>query len=551
MSETFVKPYNGNPLLKQVGQTIEFTLDNIREIERCKTDPIYFIENYCKIVTLDHGLVPFKLYEVQKNLVLTIVGNRRIVAMQPRQTGKSTVSAAVYLWYTLFNDNYTVAILANKGSAAREVLDRYQTMYENLPIWMQQGVSTWNKGDVELENGSKVFTAATSASGIRGKSVNLLGLDEAAIVPANVADQFFASVYPVISSGKTTKILITSTPLGYNHFWKIWTEAEKGKNGFVPFRVNYWEIPGRDEAWAEEQRKVLGDVKYAQEIECSFIGSTLSLIRGEVIAQMVTEDPSHMDEEGFLKVYRNPENTKNYVIVVDTSRGIGGDHSAVSVFDVTETPYIMVARYRNNTISPMLLPDIILKLAKDYNNAYVLVETNDIGRQVSDILYYDLEYENMFVTASENNKTYVTAGFTKGGEMGVRTTKSVKRIGCFAIKNIVEEKKLLVHDVDTIFEMSTFVEKGGSFQADEGYHDDLMMTLVLFGWLTTNTYFKDLTNVDIRRRLYEEKMMEIQDTLTPFGFIDNGTDIQEEFVSDNCVWSSSTTIPWKSEILGF
>lgn len=541
--------YNGNPNLKSIGETYEWTEEMIFEYDRCREDPIYFIENYCYIVTLDSGLVKFALYEVQKEMIRTIIENRKVIAMQPRQTGKTTVSAALFLWYSLFHENFLLAIMANKGSAAREVLSRYQIMYENLPLWMQQGIKTWNKGDVELENGSKIYTASTSASGIRGKTAWIY-VDEAAIVPNHIADQFFTSVYPVVSSSKTAKIILTSTPLGYNHFWKTWKDAESGKNGFVTFKINYWDIPGRDEAWAEDQRRTLGDLKFNQEVLCEFLGSSNTLISGDVIAKMVTKDPIFIDTQGTLKIYFEPQQQRNYVIVVDVSRGVGGDYSAVTVFDVTETPYVMVARYHSNTIAPMLLPDVILKLAKDYNDAYVLVETNDIGRQVSDILYHDLEYENLFVTISENNKTYVTAGFSKGGEMGVRTTKSVKRIGCFSIKNIVEERKLLIHDVDTIFEMSTFIEKGGSFQADEGYHDDLMMTLVLFGWLTTNTYFKDLTNVDIRQRLYNEKMMEIQDTLTPFGFI---PDQQEEelFLNDNCVWSTAKELPWKSQILGF
>jgi hypothetical protein len=545
-----LKAYNGNSLLKQVGEQIEFGLDDIKEIQRCSQDPIYFIENYCKIVTLDHGLVLFKMYEFQKQLVSLVVKERKVVAKLLRQGGKTSTSAAIFVWLTLFTPHYTVAILANKGAAAREVLDRYQTMYENLPRWMQQGVITWNKGDVELENGSKVFTAATSVSGIRGKSVSLLFVDEAALIPNNIADQFFASVYPVISSGTKTKILISSTPIGYNHFWKLWTDAEAGKNGFIPFTVNYWDVPGRDEAWAADQLKTLGDVKFKQEIGTEFLGSSNTLISGAALAQMVTKEPIHMDKEGSLKAYFSPIDGHNYVIVADTARGIGGDYSAVSVFDVSDTPYVMVARYHSNTIAPMLLPDVILKLAKDYNNAYVLIETNDIGRQVSDILYSDLEYENMFTTSAENGKSYITTGFSKGADFGVRTNKSVKRIGCFAIKNIVEERKILIHDVETIFEMSTFIEKAGSFTADEGYHDDIMMTLVLFGWLTTNTYFKDLTNVDIRKRLYDEQAQNIQDNMTPFGFISDGLEEEEVFNNDNSIWSGSTEIPWKSQILG-
>ena len=234
--------YHGNPNLKPVGYQHDFTKKQLEEFVKCAKDPIYFIENYCQIVTLDAGLQPFKLYECQKRKVDFIMNNRKTILMEGRQQGK-TVTAACILHYTIFQDNKMVAIMANKTAANREVLNRYQIMYENLPIWMQQGVKTWNKGDVDLENGSRVFTSATTTSGIRGKSVNWLYIDEAAIIPNNIADEFFASVYPTISAGETTKILLTSTPLGYNHFWKFWNEAEKGTNGFENMFIHYTEIP--------------------------------------------------------------------------------------------------------------------------------------------------------------------------------------------------------------------------------------------------------------------------------------------------------------------
>jgi hypothetical protein len=535
--------YHGNPNLKPIGLSIQFTPQQIQEIVKCQEDPIYFIENYCNIVTLDSGLKLFKLYECQKKKVQVILGNRKVVLMEGRQQGKTITAAACILWYTLFQESKTVAILANKGSAAREVLDRYQIMYEHLPMWMQQGVKTWNKGNVELENGSKVYTAATTSSGIRGKSVNWLYIDEAAIIPNNVAEQFFASVYPTISAGTTTKILLTSTPLGYNHFWKFWNEAEKGKNGFVSHFIPYWEIPGRDEAWAEEQRRMLGEIKFNQEVLCEFLGSSNTLINGRTLGNMSSLDPEYHSDLG-LDIYESPIKDHLYVITVDVSRGVGGDYSAFTIIDVTEMPYKLVGKFKNNTIAPMLFPDAIFKAAKDYNNAFILVETNDIGAQVADILQQDLEYENILGTTRINNQTYVSPGFAKSTTLGVRTTKSVKRQGCFAIKSLLEEQKLNVFDADTIHELSTFVEKNGSYSADEGYHDDLVMTLVLFGWLTTNQYFRELTDVNVREKIYKQQMAQIEDELTPFGFIDNG--LQEEiFVNNNVVWSTDKNVKWK------
>lgn len=538
--------YHGNPNLKSIGLQLQFTPEQVQEIVRCQQDPIYFIEQYCHIVSLDKGLIKFKLYDCQKKKVEVILNNRKVVLMEGRQQGKTITSAACILWYTLFQESKTVAILANKGSAAREVLDRYQIMYEHLPIWMQQGVRTWNKGNVELENGSKVFTAATTASGIRGKSVNWLYIDEAAIIPNNVAEEFFASVYPTISAGTTTKILLTSTPLGYNHFWKFWNEAEKGKNGFVSHFIPYWEIPGRDEIWAEEQLRTLGEVKFNQEVLCEFLGSSNTLINGRTLAQMSSMDPIFYNDMG-LMLYEEPQPGRTYVITVDVARGVGGDYSAFTLVDVTETPYKLVGKFKNNTIAPMLFPNVIHKTAKDYNNAMVLVETNDIGGQIADILYAELEYENILGTVKENNQTYISPGFSKSTTLGVRTTKSVKRTGCFAIKSLLEEKKLNIFDADTIHEFSTFIEKNGSYMADEGYHDDLVMTLILFGWLTTNQYFRELTDVNVRERIYKQQMMQIEDELTPFGFVDDGSE-EKTFVADNIVWSSDQNLPWKRDI---
>lgn len=512
--------YNANSNLKAAGVDVEFTPDDVKEYMKCAADPIYFIENYCYIVTLDHGLQLFKLYDCQKKKIDVIHNNRRVILMEGRQQGKTTTSAAYILWYTLFQPNKNVGVLANKATAAREVLDRYQTMYELLPKWMQQGVTTWNKGDIELENGSKVFTAATGKSGIRGKSVNLLYVDEAAIIPNNVAEEFFTSVYPTISAGQTTKILLSSTPLGYNHFWKFWNDAEHGRNGFVNLFIPYWEIPGRDEAWANEQKAMLGELKYNQEVLCKFLGSSLTLINADIIAQMSVANRVY--EKDGLDVYVEPQVGHTYCLVADVAKGVGGDYSAFQVIDITETPYRLVAKYRNNEISPLLYPNIIYKVGKDYNYAWVLMEIN-ISEQVAHILYSEMEYENiLFVTRHALGQT-VSGGFGGGKtQLGVMTDKKIKRIGCHNFKALVEEKKLLIQDADTISEISTFIETKGSYQADEGYHDDLVMPLVLFGWLTTNSYFKDLNNVNLREVMYKKQMQAIEEELTPFGFYDDG-----------------------------
>ena len=528
------KSYLGNSNLKASGVPLNFTKDEIEEYVKCADDPIYFIESYCKIVTLDHGLQSFKLYDCQKNKVKVIHENRKVILMEGRQQGKTTTSAAYILWYTLFQGSKTVAILANKATAAREVLYRYQIMYENLPTWLQQGVTTWNKGDIALENGSIVFTAATSASGIRGKSVNLLYVDEAAIIPNNVAEQFFTSVYPTISAGETTKILLSSTPLGYNHFWKFWNDAENDRNGFVNLFIPYWEIPGRDEAWANTQRKLLGELKFNQEVLCNFLGSSLTLIASDSIAQMSAK-PIMYQKDG-LDIYEKVEKDHAYCIVADTAKGVGGDYSAFQIIDISQMPYKIVGKYRNNQISPLLYPSVLYRIGKEYNEAYVLIEINS-SEQVAEILYGEYEYENIISVSRTPQGQVVNGGFGGGKtQLGVITDKKVKRIGCSNFKSMVEEKKLIITDADTIAEISTFIERKNSYSADEGYHDDLVMPLVLFSWLTTNSYFKELTNINIRKELYEARIKMIEEEITPFGFINNGEEENQLVDVSGQVW---------------
>jgi hypothetical protein len=549
--------YHGNSRLKQLDYNIDYTPQQILEIQKCAADPIYFIENYCKIVSLDHGLVPFKLYECQKRKVQTILNNRKVILMEGRQQGKTITSAACILWYTLFQENKTVAILANKATGAREVMHRYQGMYEELPLWLQQGIKEWNKGSVELENGSRVFTAATAASGIRGKSVNWLYIDEAAIIPNNVAEEFFTSTYPTIMAGETTKVLMSSTPLGYNHFWKFWNDSEQGINDFVNLFIHYTEIPGRDDKWAAEQRGVLGDVKFSQEVLCSFLGSSYTLIDADTLGRMSPRKPIY-SKDG-LDVMEEPiraikdeagkivQKGHVYVLICDTSRGVEGDYSSFCVIDISSDPYQIVAKYRDNKIAPLLFPTVIHTVARNYNNAWTMIEINDNGQQVADIMHHELEYDNILYVSRGKNGQVVSGGFGgTGSANGVRTDKKIKRIGCSQLKTLIEKNRMQVLDADIIQEFSTFIENKGSYAADEGYHDDLVMPLVLFGWLTTNPYFKDLSDVNLRETIFETQINRIEDELTPFGFMDDGRDHEEpqQFVEGGDVWTIQKDNSW-------
>jgi len=518
MAET----YKGNPNLKGAGAEISFTEEQIKEFIKCSKNPGYFIENYVKIVSIDEGLIPFKLYDFQKDMVGTFHSNRFTICKLPRQSGKSTVLLAYLVHYLIFNETVSVAILANKAQTARDLLGRFQLAYEHLPEWMQQGVINWNKGSLELENGSKILASSTSASAVRGGSYNLIFLDEFAFVPSNIAEQFFSSVYPTISAGKTSKVIIVSTPHGMNMFYKLWQDAVNEKNTFVPIEVHWTEVPGRDDEWKEQTIQNTSEQQFLQEFECSFLGSIDTLISPTKLQVIPTLDP--IESNAGLDIYERPTKHHNYCITVDVARGGSHDYSAFVILDIGDVPYKLVAKYRNNEIKPLALPELVHRVATSYNNAQVLVEVNDIGGQIADALHYDLEYENIIMTQMRGRLGQVVgSGFgDKATDLGVRTTKAVKKIGCSNLKQMIEGDKLIVNDFDIIVELSNFVAKGSSFEAEDGATDDLVMCLVLYSWLTNQNYFKELTYDDIRKRLYQSQQKMIEEDMAPFGFIDDG-----------------------------
>ena len=526
--------YLGNPNLKKANTEIEFTQEQILEFLACKEDPVYFAKKYIKIVSLDEGLVPFDLYPFQEKLIRNFHEERFNICKMPRQTGKSTTCVSYLLHYALFNDNVNIAVLANKASTARDLLGRLQLAYENLPKWMQQGILAWNKGSLELENGSKILAASTSASAVRGGSYNVIFLDEFAFIPNHIADQFFASVYPTISSGQNTKVIIVSTPRGMNHFYRLWHDAERGKNEYKPTDVHWSEVPGRDDVWKEQTIANTSEQQFKVEFECEFLGSVDTLISVTKLRNLVFEDPLINNHKGLL-VYEHPIKGNDYIITVDTARGIDHDSSAFIVFDITTYPYKTVARYKNAEIKPMLFPNIIHDTARAYNEAYVLVEINDIGEQVASIMQYDLEYENMLMCAMRGrNGQQVGSGFSGSKtQMGVRMTQAVKKLGCSNLKTLMEDDKIVTNDYDIIAELTTFVQKKQSWEAEDGCHDDLAMCLVIFAWLVAQDYFKEMTDTDVRKRIYEEQKNQIEQDMAPFGFILDGVDDDDEFVDGN------------------
>ena len=516
--------YKQNPLLKQRGVQIDFTKKQVQEIIRCAKDPEYFLREYIKVISLDDGIVPFHPYPFQQKLVESFHNRRFTICKLPRQSGKSVTVTAYLIHQAIFRDNINIAILANKRETSFELMAKLQTSYENLPKWLQQGVIAWNKGSIELENGSRITASSTSSSAVRGFSYNIVMLDEFAFVPTNIAEEFFSSVYPTISSGKSTKVIIVSTPNGLNHFYKLWTDAEKNRNSYNAIEAHWSEVPGRDAKWREETVANTSEQQFAQEFECDFLGSAGSLISATKLKVLTYEDP--LTSSGGLDVYENPIQGHEYLMTVDVSRGMRLDYSAFLLVDITSYPHRLVAKYRNNEIKPMLFPDIIVRTAKNYNNAWILCEVNDIGDQVASIVFYDMEYENLLMTSMRGRAGQVLGHGFSGGktQLGLKMAKAPKKIGCSNLKQMVEGDKILFKDFQIINELTTFVEKRDTFMAEEGCHDDLVMCMVIYAWAVAQDYFKEMTDQSVREELYEKDKSQLEEDMSPFGFITDGMD---------------------------
>ena len=523
--------YLSNPNLKKIGINIEFTKEQIEEYIKCSKDPIYFVKNYMKIVHVDHGLISFDLYDYQEKMISKFDQERFVITKMPRQSGKSTAVISFILHYILFNESKNVALLANKAELARELLDRLKKAYENLPLWLQQCVVTWNKGSIELENASKILATSTTGSAARGQSFSLVFLDEFAFVQHNIANDFFKSVYPTISSGEETKMIIVSTPKGMNHFYKMWIEAYEQSSNFKTIEDDWWETPGRDIEWKQQQIANTSEEDFNQEFACEFLGSTNTLVNVNMLRNMAFVNPTFR-KNGFDQ-YGEILPDHQYVVTVDTARGVGVDNSAFVVTDITSVPYRVVAKFKDSLISPIIYPELIYNVATNYNEAFILVEINDIGEQIANILSNELEYENMFITNVKGRAGQViSGGFSPNRQLGVRTTKKVKRVGCSTLKDLIEDNKIIIEDFDIIEELSNFITKKDSYEADEGYHDDLVMCLVLFSWLVRQPYFKELTDSDIRARFLKDKEDMIEADLLPFGFKYDAVDDNNKDVAD-------------------
>lgn len=518
--------YNNNRNLKAAGVKVPFTQDQVYEYIKCAKDPLYFISNYAKIVSLDEGVVSFIPFAYQERIIDSIHNNKNTLGKLFRQAGKSTIVAAYFAWYVLFNDNKTAVILANKQAIAKEIFSRVQFIIENLPQWLQQGVEEWNKTSFTLENGSRCIASATSASAVRGMSINLLLCDEFAHLHPNLAEEFIASVFPTISSSQSSKLIIISTPNGLNHYHKLWVDAQNGNNDFKCVEGRWEENPNRNQTWADEQRKKLGEVKYRQEIECSFEGSSYTLVDGTKLANIPIKKPTY--EKDGLEIFEDPQKGHAYTITVDVSRGRHMDYSAFSITDVSQMPYRIVGTYKNNEISTLEFPHLIYNTARQYNDGFLLIEINDLGEEVSNTIWYEYEYENIYFTSG--NELSQTRGYP-----GVRTTSKVKSLGCSVLKELIEKDQLIIPSHKIIEELGIFVVYRKSYASqDPAINDDLCTTLWLLAWLTKQDIFQEITNNNLRSILTEKKQQYINDAMTPFGFFqDNKPMHASKYALDN------------------
>lgn len=483
--------YRNNENLKAENINIDYEVWQVKEIQKCFNDPVYFIKNYVKIVT-PKGLELFDLRDYQEKIVHLIDKEKRIIYMSGRQSGKTASAAAYIVHYIIFNSYKRVAILANKEATSKEIFDRVQLTFEHLPIWLKCGIKEWNKKSMLLDNGSSVIIGSTSSSSISGKSINLLYIDEAALISKQMANDFFDSILPVVSADPEAKIVISSTPKKLNHFYRMWKDAVSGKSGYKYLKVEWWEVPGRDEKFKEKIINEKGIEHWEQEYAVEFLGSGGSLLSSKTLKSIVTEDPLEVRMNGKFRIFKYPEKNKSYIVFVDVGEGIGKDDSVCQIIDISVLPYEQVAVYQDNEIKPRLFNVVIDKLGKYYNEALVVIETNSCGQEVANNLNYESEYENIFYDK----------------DFGIKTTKLTKKIGCGEFKSMMETMKIKIRDEKTLTQLANFSDNGkGSYGSEDG--DDLVMPFIIFSyWINRDEYVSNWLDIDDVSNKHNKELIE-------------------------------------------
>lgn len=505
--------YLGNPLLKRAGEQIPYTPEHVKEYEKCARDPIYFAK-YVTIINVDNGKQKIKLYDYQKDAIRSYKKNRLNITCSCRQSGKTTTLVVFFLWYVLFHKDVSIAILANKNATAKMILARIQLAYMHLPKFLQQGIMDggWNKQSIFLENGCRIVAAATSSDSIRGDSFNIVYVDEAAFIRASIWKEFWNSTFPTISSGKTTKAILVSTPNGQNHFYDIWEKAKDGTNGYVPFEINWWDVPGRDENWKKMQIAATSEEAFAQEYGNSFLWSEFALVSGETITRLEKNAAKPILFSKDMKVFKNPEKGHRYIMSVDVANE-GIDNSTFTLIDITQYPYEEVVCFKKN-LPYLMFPKVIAEVATAYNDAAILIESNDIGQALIHALNNDYELNLISTRATlDDGRPHNRVAY----RLGQRTTAKTKLGGCLNLKTYLETGKLIMNNLDFFRELRSFVRNTtGSYAADDpNIHDDLVMAAVNLSWYMGTKSFKvlyDETLSEEIRRAYEE---EIEESILP------------------------------------
>lgn len=512
--------YNGLPYLKRANIPIQWTQEMLNEWVRCRDDIIYFAENYCSIEHVDYGIIKVQLRDYQRDMLKIMSDSRMSQHNLSRQLGKTTAVAIYLAHFVCFNEAKNVGILAHKGSMAAEVLDRTQQALELLPDFLQPGVITWNKNSIELENGCCISAFASSPDSVRGQSFALLYLDEAGFIEN--FDETWKAILPVISSGRRSKIILTSTPNGMNHWYDLWEGSLKGVSGFTPYTATWTSVKGRmyneqnifddGKEWSANQIGASSLEAFNQEHNCNFMGTSGTLISGFKLSKMTFTEIE--DSCNFYRYY-DPIPGHKYIISVDPAEGRGQDYSSFHVIDVTKYPYEQVGVYHSNEVSPLLLPTVIMKFAMEYNDAWVYIELNSTGGTVAKTLYIDLEYENVICESSK--------------DLGLKQSKVTKAIGCSTLKDLIEKDKLILHDRKTVMEFRTFVEKGVSWAALDGFHDDLVMALAVFAYLTSQSKFNDFIEVDrnVGNDIFKREMDDIYNDFAPVIMVSIDDEVSE------------------------
>ncbi|MFW6281855.1 MAG: terminase large subunit domain-containing protein [bacterium] len=461
--------------LKTLTHSLKCADDHIVMVEGFKEKFVKDLDENDNVITKNglEKVVSVEKLEVEPEEMydLTVDSEKHTLFTNGILSHNSTISSVFLLWYSLFHKDKTVAIMANKESLAIEMLDKIKMAYQQLPKWLQQGIQYdgWNKKKLSLENGSRIIAAATSSNALTGYTINLLYLDEFAKVPQYVADDFIASVYPVVTSGKSSKIIMVSTPLGLNQFYNFWvgaTRKDGNENSFYPISVGWWEVPGRDEKFKQDVIKDIGLNRWEQEFSCKFLGSNSTLIDSDILERIVYKVPIATKWTGLFSIYEQPLQNKEYVLGVDVGKGVGKDYSVIQVLKIESDKKLeQVGIYRSNLIIPHDFAQIVVSIAKFYNNAHVMVENNDIGHIVCDSIWYEIEYEELVNLDAK--------------ALGVRSTRRSKKIANMMLKEYLEKGWLDIYDERTVYELSRYEEiKPGVYAAGKTEHDDAVTSLL-------------------------------------------------------------------------